>query len=147
MYIGSSYFDSYSTWPNTKFVHGFNLGKNGSEGLDSLLATVPLACKALGGGKLAYWELGNEPDLYKTSAQGPVRPANWTAQDYVNEWLDKTRLIKSTMAQSCPELAANASYRYIAPSFGGVTNSLDPVTTWEDGLDTDQDIALDSVHK
>ena len=59
--IGPSFFDSYSTWPDTTFIHGFNLGKNGTGGFSSLLATVPLACKALEGGKLAYWELGNEP--------------------------------------------------------------------------------------
>ncbi|OJJ33989.1 hypothetical protein ASPWEDRAFT_114341 [Aspergillus wentii DTO 134E9] len=141
--IGPSFFDSYSTWPSTKFIHGFNLGKNGSTGMESLLATVPLACKALEGDKLAYWELGNEPDLFKTSAQGIRRPSTWTEQDYVDEWLNKTRVIKSKMAGSCPELAG---YRYIAPSFAGVTNSLDPVVTWRDGLGDDQNIALNSEH-
>jgi hypothetical protein len=142
--IGPSFFDSYSTWPNTTFIHGFNLAKNGSVGLDSLLATVPLACKALKGGKLAYWELGNEPDLYKTSAQGVVRPASWNEQAYVDEWLGKSRAIKSVMAQSCPDLA---NYKWIAPSFAGTTNSLDPIITWQDGLDTDKNIALISSHK
>ncbi|KAL1849762.1 hypothetical protein Plec18167_008478 [Paecilomyces lecythidis] len=146
LYIGPSYFESYSTWPGTKFTHGFNLGKNGSEGLDTLRATVPLACKALQGGKLAYWELGNEPDLYKTSAQGPVRPSNWTEKDYVNEWLTKTELIKKELEKSCPDMADNATYQYIAPSFAGVSNSLNPVTTWRDGLNTDHDIALNSEH-
>jgi hypothetical protein len=142
--IGPSYFDSYSTWPNTTFSHGFNLAKNGTVGLNSLLATVPLACKALEGGKLAHWELGNEPDLYKTSSQGPVRPASWNEQAYVDEWLGKTRSIKSVMAQTCPDLA---NYEWIAPSFGGTSNSLDPIITWQDGLDTDKDIAMISSHK
>jgi hypothetical protein len=142
--IGPSYFDSYSTWPNTTFSHGFSLAKNGSVGLSSLLATVPLACKALEGGKLAYWELGNEPDLYKTSAQGVVRPASWNEQAYVDEWLGKSRAIKAAMAQTCPDLV-NA--KWIAPSFGGTSNSLDPIITWQDGLDTDNDIALISSHK
>lgn len=135
------------TWPSTKFIHGFNLGKNGTEGLDSLLATVPHVCKALEGGKLAYWELGNEPDLYKTASQGIVRPSNWTEEDYVNEWLTKTRAIRRVMAKSCPGLASDANYKYIAPSFAGITNSLDPVKAWEAGLDTDNDIALNSEHK
>jgi hypothetical protein len=147
LYIGPSFFESYNTWPGTKFSHGFNLAKNDSAALESLLATVPLACKALRGGKLAYWELGNEPDLYKTSAQGVVRPATWTEQDYVNEWLTKSRQIRTAMAQACPELATDAAYKYLAPSFGGVSNSLKPVTTWKDGLDTDHDIALNSEHK
>ncbi|KAL1961879.1 hypothetical protein VTN77DRAFT_959 [Rasamsonia byssochlamydoides] len=146
LYIGPSFFESYSTWPDTKFIHGYNLAKNGSEALESLLATVPLACKALQGGKLAYWELGNEPDLYKTSAQGIVRPANWTEQDYVNEWLNKSRAIREVMAEACPEMATDAEYKYIAPSFAGINNSLKPITTWQDGLDTDHDIALNSEH-
>ena len=145
--IGPSFFESYSTWPDMKFIHGFNLAKNGSVGLDSLLATASLACKALEGGKLLHWELGNEPDLYKTSAQGPVRPANWSELDYVDEWLGKTRQMKQVMAGDCPDLAQNGTYNFIAPSFAGTGNSLDPIITWQDGLDTDRDIALISSHK
>ncbi|KAL2012885.1 hypothetical protein VTN00DRAFT_410 [Thermoascus crustaceus] len=146
LYIGPSYFESYLTWPSTKFIHGFNLGKNGSEGLDSVLGTVPHVCKALEGGKLAYWELGNEPDLFKTSSQGIVRPSDWTENDYVNEWLSRTRAIRRAMAKSCPELAGDAKYKYIAPSFAGIKNSLDPIKTWQAGLDTDDNIVLNSEH-
>lgn len=141
--IGPSFFDSYSTWPGTTYIHGFNLAKNGTVGVNSLLATVPLACAALENGKLAYWELGNEPDLYKTSAQGIVRPANWTEQSYVDEWLNKTRMMRTIMAQSCPDLP----FDFIAPSFAGTSNSLDPIITWRDGLDHDKDISLISSHK
>ena len=141
--IGPSFFDSYSTWPGVTYTHGFNLAKNGTVGWNSLLTEVPLACRALEGGRLAYWELGNEPDLYKTSAQGIVRPANWTEQDYVDEWLEKTRKMKIKMAEACPDLP----FEFIAPSFGGTDNSLNPIVTWHDGLDQDQDIALISSHK
>ncbi|KAJ9626592.1 hypothetical protein H2203_004225 [Taxawa tesnikishii (nom. ined.)] len=145
--IGPSYFDSYSTWPDTKFIHGFNLGKNGTAARQSLLATVPLVCRALENGKLAYWELGNEPDLYKTSAQGPVRPATWNEQTYVAQWLNGTRAIRAAMQEPCPDLTTNALYKYIAPSFAGTGgNNLDPIVTWEDGLDVDKDIALISSH-
>lgn len=75
--IGPAYFDSYNTWPGFRYLHGFNMGKNGSIGYDTLRGTVPLVCKALAGDKLASWTLGNEPDLFKTSAQGPVRPSWW----------------------------------------------------------------------
>lgn len=109
-----------------------------------MLESVPVACKTLEGGKLAYWELGNEPDLYKTSAQGIRRPANWTEQDYVNEWLNKTARIEKRLIEACPELADS---KYIAPSFAGVTNSLNPVVTWEKGLDNSRNIALNSEHK
>ncbi|KAJ5769363.1 hypothetical protein N7520_003922 [Penicillium odoratum] len=143
--IGPSFFESYATWPDTKFSFGFDMGKNGTAGMDTLLATAPLACKALKG-KLAYWEMGNEPDLFKTSTPDTKRPANWTESDYVNEWLSKTRLVRRQIAKACPEMTTEAQYQYISPSFAGLTNSLDPVKTWQDGLDTDHDIKLNSMH-
>ncbi|EON66721.1 hypothetical protein W97_05967 [Coniosporium apollinis CBS 100218] len=76
--IGPSHFDSYSSFSNAKYIHGFNLGKNGTAARASLLAT----------------EFGNEPDLFETSAQGALRPADWSEQDYVNEWLAGTRAIQ-----------------------------------------------------
>jgi len=79
--IGPAYFESYHTWPGTKYIHGFNLGRNSTTARAGLIDSVPYACKALQDGRLLYWELGNEPDLYKTSAQGPVRPSNWTEQE------------------------------------------------------------------
>ncbi|TVY52112.1 Beta-glucuronidase [Lachnellula cervina] len=148
IFIGPSYFESYNTWPDTKFSHGFNLGLGGnnSEGWQSLLDTVPLACKALGGGKLLWWEYGNEPDLYSTSAQGPVRPPGWNESTYVSQWLNGTRAIKQQLQKSCPELTSNESYGYLAPSFAGVSNHLKPVTTWQDGLNVDRDVKLISSH-
>ncbi|TVY28785.1 Beta-glucuronidase [Lachnellula hyalina] len=148
IFIGPSYFESYNTWPDTKFSHGFNLGLGGnnSEGWQTLLDTVPLACKALGGGKLLWWEYGNEPDLFSTSAQGPVRPPGWNESTYVSQWLNGTRAIKQELQKSCPELTSNESYGYLAPSFAGVSNHLKPVTTWQDGLNVDRDIKLISSH-
>ena len=92
---------------------------------------------------MAYWELGNEPDLYKTSAQGPVRPPTWTELDYVNNWLNGTRTIKEVVSQYCHK----EPYGYYAPSFAGTHNSLDPIITWSEGLDTDRDIKVISSHK
>lgn len=145
--IGPKYFESYLTWPDTHFIHGFDLGRNSSVARQGLIDSVAYACKALRG-KLAYWELGNEPDLYKTSAQGPVRPSNWNEKDYVSEWLHWTRAIRSALVKACPDLATDARYKYYAPSFAGTGgNSLDPITTWKDGLDADKDIAIITSHK
>ncbi|OCL03668.1 glycoside hydrolase family 79 protein [Glonium stellatum] len=144
--IGPSFFESYSTWPNTKFIHGFNLAKNTTDDRVKLLDTVPLVCKALGGGKLLYWELGNEPDLYKTSAQGRVRPPTWTESDYVSEWIDVTGKIGVSMAKSCTNMTRSYAYQYIAPSFAGTNNSLKPLTTWKDNLNAANYIALFSSH-
>ncbi|CAD6446089.1 4ae85018-d036-41d7-aad9-d3313433e9df [Sclerotinia trifoliorum] len=145
VYIGPSFFESYSTWPDVKFSHGFNmaLGANNSAGWQTLLDTIPLACKALGGGKLLMWEYGNEPDLYSTSAQGPVRPRTWNESTYVSQWLNGSRQIKEGVAAACPDLA---SYGFLAPSYAGVNNHLNPITTWRDGLDVDKDIELISSH-
>lgn len=149
--IGPSFFESYATLPGTKFIHGFNLGKNDTAAMKSLLATIPLACKALRDGKLAHWELGNEPDLFKTTEPYSVRPASWNESDYVHDWLHKERIIKRKLAQSCPELANNASYSFIAPSFAGPVSgpmySLDAVKVWRSGLNSDRNVALNSMHK
>lgn len=149
LYIGPSYFQSYNTWPNTKFIHGFNLGLGGnnSVGWESLLETVPLACKALEHNKLLWWEYGNEPDLYSTSAQGPVRPPTWNEATYVSQWLNGTRAIRQQLAKACPELLADDKYGYIAPSFAGTNNHLKPVRTWASGLGVDHNIRLISSHK
>ena len=144
--IGPSYFDSYSTWPNTTFIHGFNLANNSTAGMESLLGCAALACKALQDGKLAYWELGNEPDLYKTE-QVPVRPSSWNEQDYVEEWLNKSRAIRTVVQETCPTMLQNGKFKFIAPSFAGTTNSLSPVVAWNSGLDTDQNIAMISGHR
>ncbi|KAJ5692588.1 Glycoside hydrolase superfamily [Penicillium macrosclerotiorum] len=140
--IGPSYFEAYSTWPGVKFSHGFNLGKNTSAAYDTLIATVPLACKALRKDNFAYWELGNEPDLFT----GAVRPSGWNEEDYVAEWLNKTPIIKAQIAKACPEMTSNAAYKYIAPSFAGLTNDLDPIETWDKGLNQNQDIGMNSMH-
>jgi hypothetical protein len=147
--IGPSYFQSYNTWPGAKFIHGFNLGLGGnnSVGWETLLETVPLACIALGHNKLLWWEYGNEPDLYSTSAQGPVRPSTWDGPTYVAQWLNGTRAIKQQLAKACPELLTDDKYGYIAPSFAGTNNHLLMVPTFHNGLDVDQDIKLISSHK
>ncbi|KAI2786311.1 Beta-glucuronidase [Penicillium oxalicum] len=138
--IGPSYFEAYDTFPGVKFSHGFNLGKNTTEGLNTLLATVPLACKALSHGNFAHWELGNEPDLFNRQ----VRPKNWKEIDYVEEWLSKSRIIHRQLMRACPHLAHE--YNYLAPSFAGTANGLDPVKTWQAGIDSDADIKLNSMH-
>jgi hypothetical protein len=146
--IGPSFFDSYNAWPKVKFSHGFNLGgNNDSRVLDTLNQTVPLACKALSNGNLYLWEYGNEPDLYATSAQGPVRPANYNESDYVGEWLRGTRVIRELLEQNCPQLLNNDTYGYLAPSFASINSHLKAPLAWADGLDTDDDIKYFSSHK
>jgi hypothetical protein len=146
--IGPAYFESYSTWNATKFSHGFNMGLGGrdSSGWQTLLDTVSLACSALGD-KLYWWEYGNEPDLFSTSAQGPVRPTNWNESTFVSQWLNGTRKIGELVKQHCPDLASNSSYGFLAPSFAGTNNHLKAPLTWKDGFNADKNIKLFSSHK
>lgn len=146
--IGPSFFESYSTFNNTKFTHGFNLGIGGikPEGRAALLATVPLACKAIGKANLDMWEYGNEPDLFSISAQGPVRPLTWNAEEYVKEWLNGTRDIRGALEKSCPDMLEGDLYGYVAPSNGGVYNPLQAGEQWSEGLNRDGNVKLFSTH-
>jgi len=147
IHIGPSYFESYGTWAGVRFTHGFNMGGNNrpAEQWSTLLATVPLACAALGrDGRLGGWEYGNEPDLYSTSAQGPVRPPGWNEATWVSQWLNGTRTIKQLLREHCPDLASNASF--LAPSFAGTNNHLKAPAAWAAGLDADADILAYSSH-
>lgn len=146
--IGPSFFESYQTWPDVKFIHGFNLAKNGTKAAASLTKSVPYACKALSKDSLLYWEMGNEPDLYKTSAQGAVRPQNWNEADYVTEWSEKTEIVKKALSKGCgKEWVTENIFKWIAPSFAGTRNSLDVVKSWKHGLDKSNVIAKISSHR
>ncbi|MCJ1399123.1 hypothetical protein MMC11_002325 [Xylographa trunciseda] len=150
--IGDVFFESYGTWPDTKFTHAFNLGLAGisAAGWSSLLATVPIACKALGNGKLLWWEYGNEPDLYSNSNPGGperLRSGSWGDFEYVSQWQNGTRQIKNILAQACPEMATAAAYGYIAPSFWVPDNNeLTIAGAFSSGLNADNDIKLISFH-
>lgn len=145
MHIGKAYFESYRTWPGVRFSHGLNMGLGGSAaGWQTLVDTVPLACAALGGGRLHAWEYGNEPDLFSTSAQGPVRPPAWNESAYVWQWRNATAEIGRQVARFCPGMGRP---RFMAPSFAGVGNRLSARKTWEAGLDESKDIEFFSTHK
>ncbi|OTA64165.1 glycoside hydrolase family 79 protein [Hypoxylon sp. EC38] len=140
--IGPTYFESYETWPNTKFSHGFNLGGNHDDRQwDTLLQTAALACKALGKDKLYFWEYGNEPDLYS----GAVRPSDWNESDYIAEWQNGTRHVFAVFKDNCPELG-NETFGWLAPSFAGTNNHLKAPLTWTSGLNRDNDIRIFSSH-
>ena len=152
--IGDVFFESYNTWPDTRYIHGFNLGLAGISpvGWSSLLATVSMACRALGNGKLLWWEYGNEPDLYSNSGvdgeAGQLRSPSWSDSIYVSQWQNGTRQIQDILAQACPSMASGDSYGYIAPSFWTPDNNeLTIAGTWDSGLNTDNDIKQISFHK
>lgn len=143
IYLGPSFFESYGTWPNTKFSHGFNLGQiiNASR-WQTLLDTVPLACAALKG-KLIAWEYGNEPDLYLNNS--PRKPV-WDNAVYASQWQNGTAQIQQSLVQACPAMASGSAYGYIGLSFWGYHNDLDLTPVWND-LKASGDIKVVSFHK
>ncbi|KAI5303548.1 hypothetical protein KEM56_007438 [Ascosphaera pollenicola] len=148
--IGPSFFESYHTFPNTKFTYGFNLAANGTLGEKITNETVPLVCKALANGRLAYLKVGNEPDHFGTVNQTTdvyLRPKNWTEKGYVSDWLARTRLIRERMRLYCPEFKED-EIKFLAPSFAEKDNFvLDPVKVWgKEKLGRDHDIVLNSMH-
>ena len=145
--FGPSFFESYQTWPNAKFVHGLNLAKNGSSDLNSLIDSIPYACKALSDNNFLFWEMGNEPDLYKTSAQGIRRPASWNETDYVKEWNQKISDVNNALKKSCGhDWVLGNQFKWLAPSFAGTNNSLKAVKTWGTPQDPHHYIGRFSSH-
>ncbi|KAJ9606337.1 hypothetical protein H2200_009298 [Cladophialophora chaetospira] len=140
--IGKSFFDSYGTFPRTRYSHGFNLAWNNASGYNTLAATVPLACKAIGAGKLENWEYGNEPDLY----MGKWRPSNWTEAEYVAEWQNGTSQIRSLLQEACPKLASQKYFNFMAPSLSSPGSKLRPTEIFNDTLNSGHSLEQISVH-
>ena len=135
--IGDKFFDSYKVWQNTKFSHGFNMEMyNTADGQQTLQKTVPLACEALSGGKLYYWEYGNEPNLFPTKLDD---------NSYEDVWTKGADQIIDLVKENCPSLADGQDF--LAPSLSGAGTSLDPATIWQDGFDSKGDVKIFSTHK
>lgn len=144
--FGPAFFESYHTWPNTTFVHGFNLKANTTADREAVVASARVACRSLRGQLLA-WQLGNEPDGFNYGLGGPVaRPAGYDENDYVSEWLNLTRAIRESVRSACPDLADEDWY---APSFAASPgfSTLDQVKAWQAGLDTDHDLKVFDTHQ
>jgi hypothetical protein len=74
-------------------IYGINLGTN-TPGRAAQEAEY--VAKTLGfvhdHGKLEYFQLGNEPDLFKTHLRDPK---TWSPELYMNEWLDEANAIRA----------------------------------------------------
>lgn len=144
--FGPAFFESYHTWPNTTFVHGFNLKANTTGYRDAVIESAQIACRSLRGQLLA-WQLGNEPDGYNYGLGEPVaRPEGYNETDYVSEWLNLTRAIRESVRFACPELAEEDWY---APSFAESPgySTLDQVKAWQARLDSDHDLKVFDTHQ
>lgn len=103
---GPGFFESYHTLGNVRFFHGLNQAQNHS--IEELQDAAVAACSNIGS-QLELLELGNEWNF----AAGEYRPANYSMQDYVYEWNNKSAAIETAVQRDCPGPFTG----FLAPSF------------------------------
>lgn len=149
--LGPSFFESYNQWDKIKFTHGFNMniGGNNSAGWQTLLDSVPVACKTIGSDRIDAWEYGNEADMYGETLPGykiASRPEGWGEEEYVRDWLNATRQIESLIEEHCPEMATPELYGFFAPSFADNDFPMTSPKVWAAGLNEDGNIKFYARH-
>lgn len=86
--IGPAWLEAFQQFPKgTKYIFGLSF-QDGAAGLNQTLLEAIPSFKTLGESLYAY-EIGNEVDGFP----GGRRPANWTVQDYVDQWLQYAEAI------------------------------------------------------
>ncbi|KAJ5419531.1 uncharacterized protein N7487_003081 [Penicillium crustosum] len=114
---GPTFFESYHTLGDIKFLHGLNMNQNSS--IQQLQDSAAKACTSIGP-QLHLFELGNEFNF----APGKYRAANYSLLDYVEEWNFKSAIVKSAVQKACP----GSFPGFMAPSF--VLLDFIDETTW-----------------
>lgn len=80
--IGPAWLEAFQQFPKgTRYIYGLSF-QDGAAGLNQTLLEAIPSFATLKGSLYAY-EIGNEVDGFP----GGRRPANWTVQDYVDQWL------------------------------------------------------------
>ncbi|KAI9659153.1 MAG: hypothetical protein M1821_002113 [Bathelium mastoideum] len=83
MTIGPKWVESFQQFPSgTQYIYNLNFN-DGESGLNQTVMEAESAFHGLSQSLYAY-EIGNEVDGWPGSSR---RPANWTLQDYVDQWL------------------------------------------------------------
>ncbi|PQE27103.1 beta-glucuronidase protein [Rutstroemia sp. NJR-2017a WRK4] len=91
--IGPKFMESFHTFPSgTKYIFGLNFG-DGDAGLDQTVLEAAGPVGSLGDSLYAF-EIGNEVDGWPG---GSRRPANWTVQAYVTQFLQYATAIDSSV--------------------------------------------------
>jgi hypothetical protein len=73
-----------------RIIYGVNFGNNTPE--RAAVEAAYVASKLAG--RIEYFQIGNEPDLYRTATNG-TRPPGWDFDDYVREWAGFARAISA----------------------------------------------------
>jgi hypothetical protein len=93
--IGPAWLESFKTFPaGTKYIYGLNF-YDGAAGLVQTVAEAVPAFTELGKSLYAF-EIGNEVNSWAGTSR---RPANYTTQSYVDQWLEyAVAIVKGTNA-------------------------------------------------
>lgn len=102
-------------------IYGLNFGHSSPERAAAEAAYVH---KALGD-RLAFFQIGNEPDFYRDANNG-TRPAGWGFDDYVREWLGYANAISQRVPEAKfggPDTGASSDWvtrfgEEVAPKLG-----------------------------
>ncbi len=102
-------------------IYGLNFGNSTP---DRAAAEAAYVHQKLGS-KLAFFQIGNEPDLYQKASNG-TRPSGWGFDDYVREWLAFADAVRARVPQARfggPDTAAASDWviRFgdkVAPKLG-----------------------------
>ena len=91
---GPQLFKALGTFPaGTQFIFGLNLAYQNSDYIAKITTAASAALSALNS-NLYSFEIGNEPDLYSSTA--PYRISqNWGGSSYASEWVDRASAIQS----------------------------------------------------
>src|SRR5579859_3527856 len=91
---GPELFKALGTFPaGTQFIFGLNLAYQNSDYITKITAAASAALSSLNS-NLYSFEIGNEPDLYASTA--PYRISqNWGGSSYTSEWVDRASAIQS----------------------------------------------------
>ncbi len=87
-------------------IYGINLGTNTPERAAEEAAVVAATL----GAKLEYFQLGNEPDLFKNHLRDPK---TWSVDLYLDEWLAEANAIRARVPHArfgLPDVANNAEW-------------------------------------
>jgi len=120
--------ESFKTFPNgTQYIFGLSF-QDGASGLAQVLLEAVSAVKGLGRSLYAF-EIGNEVDGFPG---GSRRPANYTVQSYVTQWLAYASSIwNSTNTTGEPMFQAAA---FEAPRFLGNVTYWNAESILRDGI-------------
>jgi hypothetical protein len=102
-------------------IYGMNFGNSTPDRAATEAAYVQQKL----GSRLAFFQIGNEPDLYRNPTNG-TRPAGWAFEDYVREWLAFADAVSARVPEARfggPDTAASSDWvirfgNEVAPKLG-----------------------------